>query len=48
MLVEKFDALVLGVAHKAFLEMNLSSLQNGKSILYDVKGVIEDEVDGKL
>jgi len=46
--VEKFDAVVLGVAHKAFLEMNLSSLQNGNSILYDVKGVIGDEVDGKL
>ena len=46
--VEKFDAIVLGVAHKVFLEMNLSSLQNGNSILYDVKGVIGDEVDGKL
>lgn len=46
--LEKFDAIVLGVAHKAFLEMNLSSLQKGNSILYDVKGVIGDEVDGKL
>lgn len=46
--VEKFDAIVLGVAHKAFLEMNLSSLQNVNSILYDVKGVIGNEVDGKL
>jgi UDP-N-acetyl-D-galactosamine dehydrogenase len=46
--VEKFDAIVLGVAHKSFLEMNLSSFQNGNSILYDVKGVIGDEVDGKL
>ena len=46
--VEKFDALVLGVAHKAFLEMNLSILQKDTSILYDVKGVIGNEVDGKL
>ena len=45
---EKFDAVVLGVAHKAFLEMNLSSLQNGNSILYDVKGVLDDGVDGRL
>lgn len=48
MLVEKFDALVLGVAHKAFLEMNLSILQKDTSILYDVKGVIGNEVVGKL
>lgn len=46
--IEKFDTVVLGVAHKAFLEMNLSSFQNENSILYDVKGVIRDEVDGKL
>jgi UDP-N-acetyl-D-galactosamine dehydrogenase len=46
--IEKFDAVVLGVAHKVFLEMNLSSLQNANSILYDVKGVVGDEVDGKL
>ena len=45
---QKFDAVVLGVAHKIFLDMNLSSLQNENSILYDVKGVIKDEVDGKL
>jgi len=45
---QKFDAVVLGVAHKAFLEMKLSSMQNENSILYDVKGVIKDEVDGKL
>jgi UDP-N-acetyl-D-galactosamine dehydrogenase len=46
--VGKFDAVVLGVAHLSFLEMNLSSLRNENSILYDVKGVIGDEVDGKL
>ncbi len=46
--VDKFDAVVLGVAHTAFLEMNLSSFQNANSILYDVKGVISGGVDGKL
>ena len=46
--IEKFDAVVLGVAHKAFLEINLSLLQKETSVLYDVKGVIADGVDGKL
>jgi UDP-N-acetyl-D-galactosamine dehydrogenase len=44
----KFDATVLGVAHKQFLEMNLSNLQKENSILYDVKGIIGDKADGKL
>lgn len=44
----KFDAIVLGVAHKQFLEMNLSYLQKSNSVLYDVKGVFRDGVDGKL
>jgi UDP-N-acetyl-D-galactosamine dehydrogenase len=46
--IEKFDAVVLGVAHKSFLDMNLSILQKDTSILYDVKGIIGNEVDGKL
>ena len=45
---QKFDAVVLGVAHKTFSDMNLSSLRNETSILYDVKGIIEYDVDGKL
>ena len=44
----KFDAVVLGVAHKVFLEMNISSLQKKNGILYDVKGIISSDVDGKL
>ncbi|MET0944104.1 MAG: nucleotide sugar dehydrogenase, partial [Flavobacterium sp.] len=45
---QKFDAVVLGVAHKEFLELDLVSLQKDNSLLYDVKGVLEIEVDGKL
>ena len=45
---QKFDAIVLGVAHREFLELDLSQLQNPKSILYDVKGVLGDKVDGRL
>ncbi len=45
---QKFDALVLGVAHTAFLNMDLGQFRNEKSILYDVKGVLKEGVDGRL
>ncbi len=44
----KFDAVVLGVAHKEFLELNISNLQKETSIIYDVKGILVGKVDGKL
>ncbi|WP_296150827.1 nucleotide sugar dehydrogenase [uncultured Flavobacterium sp.] len=46
--LEKFDVMVLGVAHKEFLELELDSLRKENSILYDVKGVLKKNVDGKL
>lgn len=46
--IKKFDAIVLGVAHKEFKEMDLNILRKEKSVLYDVKGVLGKEVDGKL
>lgn len=45
---QKFDAVVLGVAHHEFLDLDLSQLQNEKSLLYDVKGVLGEKVDGRL
>ncbi|SHJ01028.1 nucleotide sugar dehydrogenase [Flavobacterium terrae] len=45
---DKFDALVLGVAHKEFLDIDLSLLRNQNSVLYDVKGILGSDVDGKL
>jgi UDP-N-acetyl-D-galactosamine dehydrogenase len=45
---QKFDAVVLGVAHNEFLDLDLASLQNHNSLLYDVKGVLNCVVDGKL
>jgi UDP-N-acetyl-D-galactosamine dehydrogenase len=45
---QKFDAVVLGVAHKEFLDLDIASLQNAKSVLYDVKGILGNNVDGKL
>ncbi|WP_035668057.1 nucleotide sugar dehydrogenase [Flavobacterium sp. 83] len=43
-----FDAIVLGVAHTDFLNLDFSRLQNSNSILYDVKGVLGRAVDGRL
>lgn len=43
-----FDAIVLGVAHNEFLNLDLDTLRNKSSILYDVKGILRKNVDGKL
>lgn len=45
---ERYDVLVLGVAHKEFLDMDLEILKNPKSVVYDVKGVLTCPIDGKL
>ncbi len=45
---EQFDAIVLGVAHKEFNKIALKSLQKESSILYDVKGVLIGDIDGRL
>jgi len=44
----KFDGIVLGVGHTSFLELDLITLQNRNSIVYDVKGILGVGVDGKL
>jgi UDP-N-acetyl-D-galactosamine dehydrogenase len=46
--VEKFDAIVLGVAHNEFLKLNFSDLQKENSLLYDVKGVLGEIADNRL
>lgn len=45
---KEFDAVVLGVAHKEFLELDLEKVRKEKSVLYDVKGILTTGVDGKL
>jgi len=45
---QKFDAVVLGVAHKAFAEIDYKALQKETSVLYDVKGILGNKADGKL
>lgn len=45
---QKYDAVVLGVAHKEFTTLDYDTLLNAKSVLYDVKGALKRAVDGKL
>lgn len=42
-----FDAVVLTVAHREYLELEIQNLLTTKNIIYDVKGVL-GEVDSKL
>ena len=44
----KFDGIVLAVAHKEFLTINLDDYLNEDGIIYDVKGVLTCKVQGKL
>lgn len=44
---EAFDAIVLGVAHKEFLSLDLDNLKKEKAVVYDVKGILT-ESDNRL
>ena len=44
----QFDAIVLGVAHNEFLNMDFNAMKKENSIIYDVKGVLEKNADGSL
>ncbi|MGN0861138.1 MAG: nucleotide sugar dehydrogenase [Candidatus Spyradosoma sp.] len=46
---EKFDAVVLAVAHKAFETLDVPALRKPASVLFDVKGFLpKTDVDGRL
>jgi len=45
---KKFDAVVLTVAHSEFNDLDFSAIKNEKSIIYDVKGVLGKNTDGRL
>ncbi|HRO75739.1 MAG TPA: nucleotide sugar dehydrogenase [Crocinitomicaceae bacterium] len=45
---KKYDAVVLGVAHHEFSELNFDNLRKETAVLYDVKGVLNVPVDGSL
>lgn len=44
----KFDAVILGVAHKEFAALDLKLLTKDSNVIYDVKGFLSDVVDGRL
>ena len=46
---KKYDAIVLTVAHKEFLDMDIVSLKKSGGIIYDVKGILNKNiVDSRL
>lgn len=46
---ERFDAVILAVAHDQFKEMDIHSMVNDIHIIYDIKGILPKEmVDGRL
>ena len=46
---DKYDAVILGVAHKEFLSLDIKSLLKETSVVYDVKGILpRDIIDGRL
>jgi len=44
----KFDAVVLTVAHKEYLEMDISIFLKNPGVLYDVKGILHGNVTARL
>jgi len=46
---ERFDAVILAVAHKAFESLDVDSLRKPRSVLFDVKSFLpKSSVDGRL
>ncbi len=45
---EKYDAIVLTVAHKEFLDLDLRSLLKPEGVLYDVKGILKSKANKSL
>ena len=44
-----YDAIVLAVAHKKFTGLDVARFSDGKSVIYDIKGVLpEKQTDGRL
>ena len=44
----EYDCIVLAVSHKAFLKMNLRAMLSPNGVIYDVKGILKERVDGRL
>lgn len=45
----RYDTIILAVAHKEFLSLNLKAIQKPNGVIYDVKGILDrNTVDGRL
>jgi UDP-N-acetyl-D-galactosamine dehydrogenase len=45
---DKFDAIVLGVAHAEFMNINYDNYLKSNSVIYDVKNILVEKVSGRL
>ena len=45
---QKFEAIVLAVAHRDFEKLDLEELKNNAAVVYDVKGFLKEGADGRL
>lgn len=45
---KKFDAIVVGVPHEVFLDIDYDNLRHPLSIIYDIKRLLKIPVDGSL
>jgi len=46
---EKYDSIILAVAHREFNQLNIHALTNENSVIYDVKSVLPfDTIDARL
>lgn len=45
---EKFDTIVLAVAHNDFISMDLEPLKTEKTVVYDIKGILGNKAHAKL
>jgi UDP-N-acetyl-D-galactosamine dehydrogenase len=46
---EQYDVVILAVAHKEFLSLDIKSLLRENGLVYDVKGILpRDIVDARL
>lgn len=44
-----YEAVILAVAHREFLTLDLASLHDGSAVIYDIKGILpEDQISGRL
>ena len=44
-----YEAVILAVAHRDFLALNLADLHDGSAVIYDIKGILPaDQISGRL